>query len=117
MSVQIEDKVKDCTMYHDYAPAQQREPLIPSPVPDLSWEIATSDIFAFEGEHYLFLVDYYCKFIKVTKLKDLTSLETIEVLKEHFRRHGIPAKLVTVAASTQAKNLRSLLKVTALNMP
>ena len=94
MSAQIEDKVKDCTMCHHYAPAQQKEPLIPSPVPDLPREIATSDIFAFEGEHYLLLVDYYSKFIEATKLKDLTSLETIEVLKEHFSRHGIPARLV-----------------------
>jgi len=32
MSAQIEDKVKDCTTCHDYAPAEQKEPLIPSPV-------------------------------------------------------------------------------------
>ena len=84
MSVQIEDKVKDCTTCHDYALTQQKEPLIPSPVSDLPWEVAASDIFAFEGEYYLLLLDYYSKFIEVTKLKDIASLETIEVLKEHF---------------------------------
>ena len=26
MSAQIEEKVKDCTICHDYAPAQQKEP-------------------------------------------------------------------------------------------
>ena len=45
--------------------------------------------------HYLVLVDYYSKYIEVTKLNDLTSQDTIEALKEHFSRHGIPAKLVT----------------------
>ena len=65
------DKVKDSTT------AQQKEPLIPSPVPDLPWEITASDIFAFEGEHHLLLVDYY---FEVTKLKDPTSQETTEVL-------------------------------------
>ena len=99
MSAQIEDKVKNCTMCRDYAPAQQKEPLMPSPVPDLPWEMAASDIFAFEGEHHLLLVDYYSKFIEVTKLKDLTSQETIGVLKEHFSRHGIPAKLITDCGS------------------
>ena len=44
MSAQIEKKVKDCTMCHDYAPVQQKEQLIPSPVPDLPWEVAASDI-------------------------------------------------------------------------
>jgi len=118
MSAQIEDEVKDCTTCHDYAPVQQKEPLIPSPVPDLPWEMATSDILVFEGEHYLLLVDYYFKFIELTKLKDLTSQETIGVLKEHFSRHGIPAKLVTDCGRQKkhAKNSRPLLKVTALNM-
>ena len=50
MSAQIEEKLKDCTMCCDYAPAQQKEPLIQSPVPDLSSEIAASDILTFEGE-------------------------------------------------------------------
>ena len=99
MSAQIEDKVKNCTMCRDYTPARQKEPLMPSPVPDLPWEMATSDIFAFEGEHHLLLVDYYSKFIEVTKLKDLTSQETIGVLKEHFSCHGIPAKLITDCGS------------------
>ena len=33
ISALIEDKVKDCTLCRDYAPAQQKEPLIPSPTP------------------------------------------------------------------------------------
>ena len=95
MSAQIEDKVKDSTMCHNYAPAQQKQPLMPSPVSDLPWAMAASDILAFEGHHYLVLVDYYSKYIEVTKLNDLISQDTIEALKEHFSRHGIPAKLVT----------------------
>ena len=46
MSIQKEYKVKDCTTCHDYVPAQQKEPLILSSVPDQCWEIAASDIFA-----------------------------------------------------------------------
>ena len=70
-------------MCHDYARAQQKEPLIPSPVPDLPWEVAASDILTCEGEQYLILVDYYSKYVEVTKLKALTSLEIIGALKEH----------------------------------
>ena len=77
--------------------------------------MAASDIFAFEGHHYLVLVDYYSKYIEVTKLNDLTSQDTIEALKEHFSRHGIPAKLVT-DGGVQAKNLRLLPEATTLNM-
>ena len=50
MSAQIEEKVKDCTICHDYAPAQQKESLIPSPISDLPWAMAASDIFTSESE-------------------------------------------------------------------
>ena len=95
MNAQIEEKVKDCSPCHDYAPVQQKDPLIRSPVPDLPWAMAASDILTFEGEHHLVLVDYYSRYIEVTRLKDLTSQETIEALKEDFSPHGIPEKLVT----------------------
>lgn len=61
--------------------------------------MAASDIFTFQGEHYLLLVDYYSKFIEMTKPKDLTSQVTVGVLKEYFSWHGIPAKLVTDCGS------------------
>ena len=79
-------------MCHDYAPAQ---PLIPSPISDLPWAMAVSDIFTFESEQFLVLVDYHSKYIEITKLKDLTSQETIQALEKHFGRHGIPARLIT----------------------
>ena len=96
MSAQIEQKkVKDCTICLDYALAQQKEPLVPSSIPDLAWAMAASDTFTFESEQFLVLVDYYPKYIEVSKLKDLTSQETIQALEEHFARHGIPARLIT----------------------
>ena len=95
MSAQMKEKVKNCTICHDYAATQQKEPLIPSAIPDLPWARAASDILTFGGEQYLVLVEYYSKYIEFTKLKDLTSQETIEALKEHFARHGIPLRLIT----------------------
>ena len=46
MSAQIEEKVKDCTSCHDYALAQQKEPLIPSPISDLPWAMCASPLRA-----------------------------------------------------------------------
>ena len=57
MSAQIKEKVKDCSICHDYAPAQCKEPLMPSSVPDLPWSNTASDIFTFEGEDFLILVE------------------------------------------------------------
>ena len=64
MSAQIEDKVRDCSICHNYAAAQQKEPIIPSAVPKVPWSKAASDIFTFEGGSYLVLVDYYSKDIE-----------------------------------------------------
>ena len=66
MSAQIDEKVEDCTICHEYAPAQQKEPLIPSPISDLPCAMAASDIFTFESEQFLVLVDSYSKYIGVT---------------------------------------------------
>ena len=104
MSAQIEDKVKDCTVCHNYAPAQQKQPLMPSPVSDLPWAMAASDIFAFEGHHYLVLVDYYSKYIEVTKLNDLTSQDTIEALRR--QRHPEKPRLVPHAVSPPMSDTR-----------
>ena len=57
--------------------------------------MAASDIFTFESEQFLVLVDHYSRYIEVTRLKDLTSQATIQALEEHFGRHGIPARLIT----------------------
>ena len=99
MSAQIEEKVKDCSICHDHAPAQCKEPLIQSAVPDVPWSNAASDIFTFEGENYLLLVDYYSKYIEVSSVGDMASTETIRALKEHFGQHGIPSKLITDSGS------------------
>lgn len=53
----------------------------------------SSDIFEWEGKHYVVLVDYYSKFIEVDVLTDQRSRTVIETLKAQFCRHGIPAVL------------------------
>ena len=95
MSSQVEAKVKDCSTCHDYAAAQQKEPMMPSKTPDYPWAEAASDIFTFKSKNYVLSVDYYSKYIEVTELNDLSAFSTIEALKGHFERHGIPERLTT----------------------
>ena len=95
MSSEVEQKVKDCTTCHDYAARQHKEPMIPSKIPDYPWAEAASDIFTFESQNHVLSVDYYSKYIEVTKLTDLSAANTIEALKGHFERHWIPEKLTT----------------------
>ena len=95
MSSQVEEKIKNCSIFHDYAPAEQREPMIPSKTPDYPWAEVASDIFTFQSKNYVLSVDYFSKYIEVTELSDLSTCSTVEALKGHYERHGIPEKLTT----------------------
>jgi len=74
---------------------QSKEPMIARKIPDLPWTELASDLLYFDGEHYLLTVDYYSKYIEVSKIPDVTSHAAIEALKDHFATHGIPERLTT----------------------
>ena len=95
MSSQVEDKMKNCSIFHDYAPAQPKEPMIPSKTLDYPWAEVASNIFTFQSKNYVLLVDYFSKYIEMTELSDLSTCSTVEALKGHYERHGIPEKLMT----------------------
>ena len=70
--------------------AQAREPMIVRDPPDRPWSRIGSDLFEFNGIHYLLSVDYYSKWIELAKLDDLTCNNVICHLKSQFARYGIP---------------------------
>ena len=49
-----------------------------------------TDLFIFNGENYVVIVDYYSNFLEVERLKSTTSNAVIQSLKAVFARHGIP---------------------------
>ncbi|KAJ3649934.1 hypothetical protein Zmor_021650 [Zophobas morio] len=69
------------------------EPMIPSTVPSRPWKVLGADLAYYNGKNYLVVQDYYSKYPEIRKLKKLTSLETIEYLKDIFSHHGIPEEL------------------------
>ena len=44
------------------------EPLIPTPLPSLTWQKVGADFFEHESKTYLLLVDYYSRFIEVCSM-------------------------------------------------
>ncbi len=95
MNSQIEDLVNDCTKCSEYQNKQRSETLQPTKVPAYPWCEIASDIFDFEGSHYLLTVDYFSKYMEVDKLPSMSSTSTIETLKSQVCRHGIPERLRT----------------------
>ena len=54
---------------------QPSEPLMPSVPPTLPWQKVASDLFKWKGATYLLVVDYFSKFIEISKLDNETSHE------------------------------------------
>ena len=70
--------------------ARQKEPLVPTKLPDYPWQVIGTDLFEIKGVHYLITVDYFSRYPEVNKLTTTTSSAIITALKAVFSRHGLP---------------------------
>jgi transposase InsO family protein len=89
MCQDIEQYVSKCAVCDTYRPNNQREPLIPHPVPDRPWSRLGADICTYGGHDYLVVVDYFSK-ISRSLLNGKSARSVIRAFKPIFARHGIP---------------------------
>jgi len=61
--------------------ANRREPDLPSAWPAQPWETAGSDLFEFDGKHYLVVVDYFSHRIEVGPLRSTMAATLINHIK------------------------------------
>ncbi len=83
MNKDIEKVIAKCNIWAQYRAANQKEPLMSSPVPTRPWESIATDLFELRGKDYLVTVDYYSNFIEVDRLYFKTSTEVIYKLEAH----------------------------------
>ncbi|UYV81553.1 K02A2.6-like, partial [Cordylochernes scorpioides] len=95
MSKDISDMVKNCKTCIATQRDKQKQPLMPKEIPELPWEIVASDIFQFEGNEYIVIIDSYSGFINFEPINTINSKDTIGFLKRNFSIHGIPKVLET----------------------
>ena len=91
---QIQDLVRNCSKCQQ-SRHRPPEPLITSEFPKLPWEKVATDLFHFNSATYLLIVDYFSRFIEVTKLSTQSSSEVIHHTKSVFSRHGIPHEVIS----------------------
>ena len=95
----LEKFIKECPTCQQTIPPQ-REPLLPTPLPDYPWENLATDLFHHKGINYILLVDYYSRYVEVQKLSTTTSAGVISFLKAMFACHGILVTLLSDNWST-----------------
>ena len=89
ISKQITNFIKSCRKcVKDHKP--NKEPLIPTPLPDYPWQQVGTDLCTLQGTDYLITVDYFSRYPEVTQLRTTTSSTVINSLKSIFARHGLP---------------------------
>ena len=94
ISAQIEELIRKCpTCCIEQKP--RAEPMIPSLLPDRPWHKVGMDLFYWDQATYLLIVDYYSRYIEVSRLSSESAQEVIRHTKSIFARHGIPAEVVS----------------------
>lgn len=94
LSVQINQLVENCNTCSQHR-AEYREPLLTTPVPKRPWQRVGTDLFFWEKESYLLIVDYFSRYIEVARLNVPSAATVIAAIKETFSRHGIPETVVS----------------------
>ena len=90
----IQETVRQCSVCAKLH-TPNKEPMIPSALPEYPWQKLGSDLFELQGKHYLLLVDYFSRYVDIVKLTSTTSGAVISAIKSVFSRHGIPELLIS----------------------
>lgn len=75
--------------------AEHREPLLTSPVQERPWQRVSTDLFFWEKDTYLLIVDYFSRYIEVAHLNIASANTVIVALKDVFSHHGIPETVMS----------------------
>ena len=95
MGQAIKEMVGRCRFCCENRTSQMKEPLIISSLPEYPFQRIGVDLCEFRGENFLIAVDYYSRFIEISRLGKTTAGAVIEELKTIFARYGIPEVLVS----------------------
>lgn len=93
MNSDIDTLISNCAVCAEHQNQQSAEPLKPTPTPDLPYEMVGCDIFQWQSDKYLMIVDYYSKYIDTEKLASETTSAITSALMKVFSSHGIPRKM------------------------
>ena len=71
------------------------EPLNTHPIPERAWQVLGTDLFNWNNNDYLIIVDYYSKFSYIRKLSTGTNAMVAEQTKQILSECGIPQRVIS----------------------
>ena len=91
----IENKVARCSRCQEGRNENPRLPYTPHPIPLYPYQKIGMDMFELNGLLHLLSVDYFSKWITVTKLNYTRCRDIIETVDEQFANSGIPKEVIS----------------------
>ena len=67
--------------------------MIPSTISELPWQVVGTDLFTWDENNYVLVVDYVSRFFEVARLENMKSSTVTSHMKSIFARHGIPREV------------------------
>ncbi|CAI5681852.1 unnamed protein product [Oreochromis niloticus] len=95
MGKQIEEAVGACSTCQERQTANPKEPLLSHAIPERPWQVIATDLFTWNSEDYIIIVDYYSRFFELERLHSCTAEAVIHKLKSAMARHGIPESVIS----------------------
>ena len=97
---QLKELVTNCRVCLKYSQANCKDsksigPPLGQEIPTKPWAKLASDIFTFNNENYLLIVDYMSRFPVIRWLSNMTAKMVAEHMKAIFSELGIPKTLVS----------------------
>ena len=95
---QLEKLVLNCQLCLKYSQSKCKQPSQMSlgyEIPAFLWTKIATDIFHFEGDSYLLLVDYTSRYPIICKLTSMTAQHVLRHLKVIFSKYGWPDTIVS----------------------
>ena len=89
----LKNTILECPIGCDYR-LPGTEPLMPTEPPSRPWKKVATDLFEWRKSQYLLVVDYYSRFIEISKPSTASSPQVIVHLKSIFACHGIPQTIL-----------------------
>ena len=90
MTKDIEGMINSCNTCQCFQVRQCDLPIKKQPTPSHPWQIVALNLFDFDGEQYMVMVDMYSKMCFVQKMPSVgTSVAVISKMKEIFAEHGV----------------------------
>ena len=93
---QLEKLVFNCQLCLNYSKKKQGTNVsVGHEIPLFPWTKLATNLFHFEGESYLLLVDYTSHFPMVCKLRSMTGQHIADHFKQIFTKYGWPDTIVS----------------------